>query len=122
MSVNLIQCLIIDSTEGAGDVEIPAVVKRAEEAEARAERLSIVAQERENKCNALKKRCRSLKKELHNSTVATQSAESRVAQSVLLVKQLEKKCAALAKMCEEFKLGKTAQKEMWQSGKIKSSS
>ena len=87
--------------------------------------MSLVAQEKDNKCDALRKRCRSLKEELHNSKIATQAAESRVAKSVLFVKQLENKCAAQKKqldtMREERNLGQTAQGETRNSGNTSAS-
>ena len=102
--------LQLNFTGEVGDlkVNLAAALKRAEEAEERASRLALDAQERGNKCDALKKRCRSLKDELRNSKAATEAAEERVAKSVLLVKQAENKADALKKrmkkMNEELKL------------------
>ena len=122
MCVNLSQRLQINFTGEVGDVKVnlAAALKRAEEAEGRAERLALDAQERGNKCDALRKRCRSLKDELRNSKAATIAAEERVAQSVLLVKEAENKADALRKrmnkLREELKLGQGVLEEMRKSG------
>ena len=52
-----------------GDVQVKlaAALKRAEEAEGRAARLALDARDRGNKCDALRKRCHSLKDELRRS-------------------------------------------------------
>ena len=113
MCVNLAQFLEINFTGEVGDVQ----VKLAEEAEGRAARLALDAQDRGNKCDALKKRCHSLKDELRRSKAA---AEEKVARSVLLVKQAENKSDALrkrmAKLRDEVQLGQAALEEMRKSG------
>ena len=83
-------------------VNLAAALKRAEEAEGRATRLAFDAQERGNKCDALRKRCRSLKDELRNSQAATEAAEEKVAKSVLLVKQAENKADAMRKRMKKM--------------------
>ena len=107
-----------------GDVQVKlaAALKRAEEAEGRAARLALDARDRGNKCDALRKRCHSLKDELRRSKAAAEAAEEKVdARSVLLVKQAENKSDALwkrmAKLREEVQLGPTALEEMRKSGK-----
>ena len=78
-----------------GDIQVKlaAALKRAEEAEGRAARLALDARDRGNKCDALRKRCHSLKDELRRSKAtvtalqctAAEAAEEKVARSVLLV-------------------------------------
>ena len=55
-----------------GDVQVKlaAALKRAEEAEGRAARLALDARDLGNKCDALRKRCSSLKDELCRSKAA----------------------------------------------------
>ena len=69
MCVNLAQYLEINFTGEVGDVQVKlaAALKRAEEAEGRAARLALDARDRGNKCDALRKRCHSLKDELRRS-------------------------------------------------------
>ena len=120
--VNLSQCLQINFTGEVDDVKVnlAAALKRAEEAEGRAARLALDAQERGNKCDALRKRCRSLKDELRIGKDAAKAAEERVAQSVLLVKEAENKADALkkrvTKLREELKLCQGVLEEMRNSG------
>ena len=117
--MNLAQFLEINFTGEVGDVQakLAAALKRAEEAEGKAARLALDAQDRGNKCDALKKRCHSLKDELRRSKAA---AEEKVARSVLLVKQAENKSDALrkrmAKLRDEVQLGQAALEEMRKSG------
>ena len=120
--MNLAQFLEINFTGEVGDVQVKlaAALKRAEEKEGRAARLDLDAQDRGNKCDALKKRCHSLKDELRRSKAAAEVAEEKVARSVLLVKEAENKSDALrkrmAKLRDEVQLGQAALEEMRKSG------
>ena len=66
MCVNLAQYLEINFTGEVGDVQVKlaAALKRAEEAEGRAAKLALDARDLGKKCDALRKRCHSLKDEL----------------------------------------------------------
>ena len=82
--------------------------------------MALDARDRGNKCDALRKRCHSLKDELRRSKAAAEVAEAKVARSVLLVKQAENKSDALrkrmAKLRDEVQLGQAALEEMRKSG------
>ena len=68
--------MLINFTGEVGDVQVKlaAALKRAEEAEGRAARLALDARDRGNKCDALRKRCHSLKDELPRSKAAARAS------------------------------------------------